>query len=171
MRRRVHVYEHADHGPALALAPVLAAAGRLFGEPGLLQHEPGPGVRELEAVPLGRDLVEVLDREIRVSLSAKATQLRDRRDRDPLADQPPTTAVAHRVAAAVLVTLLEAPHMAWADAQDRRGLHPADVARQRLHDNVAPSHRLELLGDPAFAGGHACQPAERLAEADIYECS
>src|SRR5262245_26978723 len=69
--------EHPAHRAALALAPVLAAAGRLLCEPALLQHVAHQGVGELETVLLGGELVEVSDGEVGIELLAQAAQLLD----------------------------------------------------------------------------------------------
>jgi hypothetical protein len=51
--------QHAHHGPALALAPVLTARGFFLHYPGFLQHQPQPIVRDLHPMLLSDVFVKV----------------------------------------------------------------------------------------------------------------
>jgi hypothetical protein len=81
--RAIEVDEHANHRPAFPLAAVLATPRRLRHHPGLLQHQPGPVVRELKAVLLDRLLVEVANREVRIHLPLEPAKLPDHLHRNP----------------------------------------------------------------------------------------
>jgi hypothetical protein len=59
MSRGIQMDQHADHGPALALASVLAACWFLLYHPGFLQHQPEPVVRDFHPVLLGDVLVKM----------------------------------------------------------------------------------------------------------------
>ncbi len=68
------MHQHADHRPALAPAPVLAARGLLLHHLGLLQHQAQPIVRDLDAVLLGDVLVKVAQREVGINVALEPAQ-------------------------------------------------------------------------------------------------
>src|SRR5262249_31957452 len=87
-------HHHPRHRASLPLPSVLPPPRRSRCQPGLLEHQPCPGVRQLQLVLLRRELVKVLYREVRVLLPPQSEQLADRLHWYPLSARPPTSPIA-----------------------------------------------------------------------------
>ena len=161
------MHEHPDQRPPLALATVPAAARGLRRQARRLQHQPGPGVRELEPVLLGRLLPEVLDGEVGITLAPQPTQPRDHRDGNPPAARRDPALVLQPVVAAPLPCLLEPAQMPRGDLEDVRGLNPGQLPVDGLHDHVSAGHRPDLL---RHQPPHVLHGAAVAVRADIFEC-
>ncbi len=63
------MHQHADQRAPLAPAPILAACRLLLHDPGFLQHQAQPIVRDLHAVLLGHVFIKMPQREIGIDVA------------------------------------------------------------------------------------------------------
>ena len=82
------MHQHADHGPPLTLAPVLAPRRFLLYHPGFLQHQPQPVVRDFHVVFFSNVFVKMPQREVGIDVALEPAQQLDGAGLDAFAAGP-----------------------------------------------------------------------------------
>jgi hypothetical protein len=126
------------------LPPVLAPAGGSKSQALRLHHDPSPRIGDLQPVLLRGELMEVLDRKVRVHLLLESAQLLDRLFGDPTRLPLSCSSVAQAVDLELLVPSPQhVPRLYPADAG--RSL-PRDAFLERLLDHLCSAHCPGLSG-------------------------
>src|SRR5712692_1459967 len=161
MSRAVQVQKHSHQRSSFSFTAVPATSGSLFGQSRFLKNDPSPGIGKFKPVLLGREVVEVLDGKIWVSLASQLSVHRGWLRPAAACGVGAGAVITQSTPSPLLVALLEPADVPRGDAQNVRCLQPAQLSLDRFENDVFPRHCFRLPGDPAFDAFHRTTLAQR----------